>query len=614
MRAVCVDVGRISALFRHGAAVRNVRALRTSPIRILMLKFRLLTLRQMLTVPYVVLVLAAALAIGLLSYRTGQNAVNTLADYLLTETVGRISQAVERHVAGSGAVLETAFPTGVYAPTSVAEDIENLRTRFWLATSVHRDPNNYAYFGDRNGHFFGLWRFSETEAELRLRADSVSSPRKIYHFTGIRGALAQPRIEERPYDPRERPWYKAGQGSATQTWTSIYIDFKTLELVGTRARRVNTATGEFAGVVATDISLKHLSTFLRQLKLSPNGFAFIVEPDGNLIATSRGPHLKKGTGEDNQRLNAAASDDALIVATYSEVRTLMAKSDAATNARTSVFDGPDGEQIQMGYARVQDDAGLDWVIAVAVPRSDFLSGITENFKRTAWLAAFVSLLIIATGFVVLATVTADLRKLARLARDVGDGVFNSPLNIQRKDELGDLAKSFSDMQQRLLTDRLTGLANREALIRRIEEKIIMRRRAGDPRLFALLFIDLDRFKSINDTHGHDAGDQVLRVMGERMVATVRETDLVARYAGDEFIIMLDQIDNQHSAERVREQLSRKLAEPITIPVDKGAQPITVAIGASIGLACFPENAQDVDSLVKYADAEMYRYKNATRPG
>jgi diguanylate cyclase (GGDEF)-like protein len=197
---------------------------------------------------------------------------------------------------------------------------------------------------------------------------------------------------------------------------------------------------------------------------------------------------------------------------------------------------------------------------------------------------------------------------------VGDGVFDSPINIQRKDELGDLAKSFSDMQQRLLTDRLTGLANREALIRRMEEKIIMRRRAGDPRLFALLFIDLDRFKSINDTHGHDAGDQVLRVMGERMVATVRETDLVARYAGDEFIIMLDQIDNQHSAERVREQLGKKLAEPIAIPGNKGAQPITVSLGASIGLACFPENAQDVDSLIKYADAEMYRYKNATRPG
>jgi diguanylate cyclase (GGDEF)-like protein len=569
------------------------------------MKSRMLTLRQMLTVPYVVLVLVASIAIGALSYKTGYEAVDTLSDYLLKETVGRISQAVERHVAGSGAVLETAFPNGVYAPDLIENDIESLRTRFWLATSVHRDPNNYAYYGDNKGHFFGLWRFSETEAELRMRTDA-NAPRKIYHFTGIRGALEKPSPEGQIYDPRERPWYKAGQSNSIQTWTSIYIDFKTLELVGTRARRVNNAAGEFAGVVATDLSLKHLSTFLRQLKLSPNGFAFIFEPDGNLIATSRGPHLKSGTDRNNQRMNASTSEDALVAATYSEVQALVGKDISATTARTRVFDGPNGEQIQVGFARVRDDAGLDWTIAVGVPRSDFLSGITTNVKRTAWLAGLVSLLIVLTGFWVLAVVTSDLRKLTKLARNVGDGVFNTPMTVERKDEIGELAKSFSDMQQRLLTDRMTGLANREALLRRMEEKIIMRRRSQDSRMFALLFIDLDEFKKINDSHGHDVGDHVLRVMGERMRESIRDTDLATRYAGDEFIVMLDQVENRQSAERVRDLLSAKLKAPISAA--DGSQSPTVSASASIGIACYPADGQDVDSLIKSADADMYDHK------
>jgi len=133
----------------------------------------------MLTVPYVVLVLFLAAAIGGLSYSAGRVAVDTLSNQLLSEMVYRIAQAAERHVFGASAVLETAFPSGVAAPEHIGADLDNLRTRFWLATSVHRDPNHYAYYGDRNGEFFGLWRHSETEAELRLRTSGKGPRRSI---------------------------------------------------------------------------------------------------------------------------------------------------------------------------------------------------------------------------------------------------------------------------------------------------------------------------------------------------------------------------------------------------------------------------------------------------
>ncbi len=571
--------------------------------------FRTHTLRQMLTIPYVVLTVVACAVIGGLSYATGRDAVDTLSDYLLKETVARISQAVERHVSGSGAVLETAFPTGIAAPQSLAAEVAQLRSRFWLATSMHRDPHNYAYYGDRNGHFLGLWRFSETEAELRLKLDA-GLPRNIYRFTGINGELEQPTAEEAVYDPRERPWYRAGQSSNQHTWTSIYVDFKTLELVGTRARRVNSADGQFQGVVATDLSLKHLSTFLRQLGLSKNGFAFVVEPDGNLIATSRGPHLKKGVGDINQRLNAASSDDPLIAATYKSVRELMAQSDSNTTPRTSVFAAEDGQAIQVGYARVHDEAGLDWIIAVAVPRSDFLSGITTNLKITASLALLLALLIIAMGFGILGAVTKDIRQLIQLTRDVGNGVLKTDVNLLRNDELGELAKSFTNMQRRLLTDRLTGIANREAFLRHVEDEIIERRRNADQRSFGLLFIDLNGFKATNDTYGHDGGDMVLRIVSERMQSVLRSEDFLARFAGDEFLVMIDGVSSRADAEGVRTMLEKKLAEPV--PLEVAGEVVQALTGAAIGLAIYPQDGKDVETLIKHADAAMYDRKRTDK--
>jgi hypothetical protein len=115
---------------------------------------QILSLRQMLTMPYVVLVLLLAAAIGGLSYSAGRVAVDTLSNQLLSEMVYRIAQAAERHVFGASAVLETAFPTGVAAPANINDDLDNLRTRFWLATSVHRDPTTTPTTAIVNGRLF----------------------------------------------------------------------------------------------------------------------------------------------------------------------------------------------------------------------------------------------------------------------------------------------------------------------------------------------------------------------------------------------------------------------------------------------------------------------------
>jgi diguanylate cyclase (GGDEF)-like protein len=563
-----------------------------------------LPLRALLTLPFVVLVLGTAIVIGILSYAAGRDAVDNLSGQLLTETVHRIEQAVESHISGSEAVLEVAFPKGIPAPDSIGDDLGTLRTRFWLATTVHRDPNNYAYYGDRQGRFIGLWRSSETDAELRLRTVG-EGPRSLYHYSGINGDLGRPDVETRIFEPRDRPWYKAGAANTLQTWTSIYIDFKLQQLVATRARRVNDRNGAFEGVVATDLSLQQVTSFLQKLALSNNGVAMVMEKDGNLIGVSRGAHMRKEANGTNVRLNAADSTDPLVTATYAAVRGL---ADTVGDARphTTAFDGPDGAPVQVGYARLTDDAGLDWLIMVAVPRHDFLHGIIDNFRRTVLLSVIAALVVMLTGTLVLATVTRELRHLASAARDVGQGSTTPLAESRRKDELGDLARSFAEMQRRLLTDPLTGLANREALIRRVEDRIVQQRRRGDPRPFGVLFVDINHFKKINDDFGHDIGDAVLRELGRRLRATVRVDDLVARFAGDEFLVLLDSIERREDAERVCSTLEDVLRQPLEVLT--GSKTLAPALGAAIGMAIYPEDGQDVDTLIRHADQQMYRRK------
>ena len=470
---------------------------------------------------------------------------------------------------------------------------------------MHRELNNYAYYGDDQGHFFGLWRDGDDAAQLRLRVRG-EGPRTLYRFNGIHGTLGASEQEAKVFEPRERPWYRAAHSATTETWTSIYIDFRTQELVATRARRVPDAQGRVKGVVATDVSLQHLTDFVRKLPISRNGFAFIVEPDGNLIATSRGDHIRRAADGSHVRLKADDSSDALVARVHGEVKALMAHeaTDSATRARKIV--GPDGEAVQVAYARIRDTAGLDWIIAVAVPRSDFLKQVTDNAYQTVLLGLLAAGAVVAVGLLSLSVVARDLRKLAQAARLAGDGDFDAPIRIRRQDEIGDLAESFAVMQHKLSTDRLTGLASREAMLRRIDDRITRHRRGGDAQPFVLLFLDVDGFKAVNDRHGHEAGDQVLRELALRMRAALRENDLVARWAGDEFLVLLDNLEDMATAQRVVAKLRAAFADPIqSLPAES-----TRDLGVSIGLAQYPDHGVDVNTLVQHADAAMYRDKQA----
>ncbi len=153
-------------------------------------------------------------------------------------------------------------------------------------------------------------------------------------------------------------------------------------------------------------------------------------------------------------------------------------------------------------------------------------------------------------------------------------------------------------------DPLTGLANRARFLERLHEALLNADR--DTTQCALLLLDLDRFKAINDTLGHHAGDQLLKDVAARLLNCVRETDTVSRLGGDEFVVILTRLKSLQAAELIAENIIRELGRPFEV------EGHTVNSGASIGIAMYPQDGAEAGDLLQKADLAMYRAKSSGR--
>ncbi len=171
-------------------------------------------------------------------------------------------------------------------------------------------------------------------------------------------------------------------------------------------------------------------------------------------------------------------------------------------------------------------------------------------------------------------------------------------------DISDRREAEAQIRHMARYDGLTGLPNRGVFVEAVERAISRSRRDG--RNFAVLFIDLDHFKDVNDTLGHPAGDVLLREVAERLRSAVRETDVVARFGGDEFAVLVDDMRGATDAAELGDKLLKALDAPFTI---QGTQ---VRTGLSIGIAPYAEGSADVETLMSHADVALYRAKSEGR--
>ncbi len=570
--------------------------------------FRVSSLRTALLVPFVGLVILVAAAIGGLSYLTGVRAVEDFSNQILRDVSNRVTQATTQHFAVSKVALNAVAPDAAsFVPGASAsvnaltpQSLDEIEQRLWLATGLFPDVSGYVYFGGEDGRFVGVNR-SAAGTELRVK-DKPDVERVAYRSSGP--GLRGDRLRSDVYDPRTRPWYKAAIGRGGLAWSPVYIAATSRALTITLAKPMYDGSGKLRGVVATDIPLKSLDDFVASLKVSQNGVAFVVERDGSLIATSNAQPLVaevSGASVSARRLRATEASDPLIRAAFGSLGAI-SKPNANDGAlKTSRFQSEQFDIVDFAANAQTDDAGLDWTMIVAVPRADHMTVL----RRTAWqnfaIAALAVALAIGLGMWLTQRVSSAVKRLSDATRLLASGHMPNGLALDRNDELGSIAKTVNELSAGLLHDPLTSALNRSTFEKRFEARAtaVVEARATP---FALVFVDLDKFKRINDNFGHAMGDAVLAISAQRLASVLRKDDLLCRYGGDEFIALLGDVADEAALDNALARIQDALVQPIVVAGH------ALSVAASCGGALFPANGQSLGALTAYADARMYREK------
>jgi diguanylate cyclase (GGDEF)-like protein len=559
------------------------------------------SLRQQLILPFVILVIFVSCAIGWVSFRAGEHAVSELTQRVLVDILGRIGSATEQHLSGAMVALSAVEPEPEARPRGYAfsDDLKHLEEQFWVASGLFKAVNHYVYFGGTDGRFIGVNRAAPGAVEVHLRPPG-DDRRTIYaaQAPGVHGA----ELRSDEFDPRARPWYRAAIGRDGPVWSPIYNNFGDDQPTITLARSVRRADGSVAGVLATDVPLVSLTEFLRTLEVSKHGVAFLVDGDGYLIATSGSESPLRVMAGQTTRVRAGEMRTNLIRNAYNKVIDWQ-REGADLHAPLARDFWSDGEMVEVGVARFGEKYGVNWLTVVVIPRSDFMGDVTRSLYQGVAIGCICVLIALALGVNILNRILRDIRALTDAAQQVGNGEPLPALNIRRRDEIGQLAQTFSEMEHNLRIDKLTGVFNRESLNAQVEFMHRQAERQPDRGIsFALLFIDLDRFKSINDQYGHAAGDQALIIVAARLKSAVRGSDVVARYGGDEFVILLKGVTNLDDVIDTSDKIRDIVEEPIRL------EHTTVHVGVSLGWAIFPDDGTETKKLLKVADSRMFQTK------
>ncbi len=616
-----------------------------------------LSLRALLILPFLVQICAIVGLTVWLSLRNGQKAVSDLAEELHAEVHSQVEHYLDDYFALPKQINHINLEA-VELDFLDLEDFSRTGEYFWQQMQVF--DVGYINYATKEGEFIGVERLDD--GKILINEVPLATQGKLHIYeTDAQGNRNQQIKTINDYDPRLEAWYADAAKAGKPVWSEIYQwEDKPEVLSISSSYPIYDERQNLQGIIGVDLILSQINNFLSNLDVDRSGQTFIVECNGLLVATSASQQsfdVVDGTAE---RRKATSSKNMVISSTVQYLQKNFGQLKAIKNQANLVF-YIDNQKQFLQVLPYQDSLGLDWLVITVIPESDFMAQVKTNTRTTIVLSLGALIIAIFIGIFTSRWISKPIRQLSSASKAIANGQFEQKVQVPRVSELGVLARSFNKMAQQLhesfatvaqhnedlenkiklrtkaleeseaqqkqlnqqleervrertaelerakkrmqfmaLHDPLTNLPNRSLFLDKLADSIHKTQKESD-YLFAVLFLDCDRFKVINDSLGHSVGDELLIILTSRLISCLRPGDIIARLGGDEFAILLNKLESIEEAITIAQTIQKNNNQPCQLSHHQ------VFMNFSIGI-CPGWEYEQPEHLLRDADTAMYAAK------
>ncbi|MGF1536002.1 MAG: methyl-accepting chemotaxis protein [Elainellaceae cyanobacterium] len=402
-----------------------------------------LGIRTVVVASIVVPIVAGVGITGWLTIRNDQAAVSNLATQIQKESSNLIAQEVQVFLDTPPNIHDT-IEAGIQSGYIDLEDFSTLEAYFRRQIQADIVPD--ILFANPEGETLGVRKRSDGSMTVRVKDESTGANREKYILDdeGNRVEL----IQTKEYNTVERPWYKAAIEAGQPTWSDIYPSANLLWPEISAVRPMFDPEGTLIGVLGSELTVENVSQMLQDLEISESGQAFIIEQDGELVAssTAEAPFLLEN--DQAMRLKVADSQDPLTKATAQYLLENFGSFDQIATGQSLAFD-LDGERQLVQVAPLKDGLAIDWLIVVATPESDFMSQINDNTRNTVVLCGMALIATTVLGVLISRWITNPVIQLSQASQAIARGDLDQRVAVGGVGELVTLAQSFNQMAQQM---------------------------------------------------------------------------------------------------------------------------------------------------------------------